>query len=210
MKNIRPYESLIKESNTDLNYFIDWSLFEGEIEYDSLTEKLHVVFSEHGKAERMKDFKIEPWEIEGILNKASSKLIDLYKNSSKEGRKHYTLRDRTIEYPFELIVVYDNDEYQTVVKTNIAIVGELYDAEKVKELKRKYANWQLNSLDPDKNFLRKIFNMERNNNLVINPEDFVFQVITTRRKRNFLMNKNRYPDMTILEVYPEGTIEVNK
>jgi hypothetical protein len=210
MKNIRPYESLIKESNTDLNYFIDWSLFEGEIEYDSLTEKLHVVFSEHGKAERMKDFKIEPWEIEGILNKASSKLIDLYKNSSKEGRKHYTLRDRTIEYPFELIVVYDKDEYQTVVKTNIAIVGELYDAEKVKELKRKYANWQLNSLDPDKNFLRKIFNMERNNNLVINPEDFVFQVITTRRKRNFLMNKNRYPDMTILEVYPEGTIEVNK
>jgi len=210
MKNIRSYESLITENNTNLNYFIDWSLFEGEIEYDSLTEKVHVVFSEHGKAERMKDFKIEPWEIEEILNKASSKLIDMYKNSTKEGRKHYTLRDRSVEYPFELIVIYDKDEYQTVVKTNIAIVGELYDAEKVKELKTKYASRQMEPSDPDNYFLRKINNMERNHNLVINPEDFVFQVITTRRKRNFLIDKNKYPDMRILEVYPEGTIEVNK
>lgn len=208
MKNIKPYNPFNTNKSTSHNYIIDWTLFEGDIEYDELTEKLHVVYSEHGKSERMKDFKIEPWEIEDIIAKASDKLIEIYNKSSQSQRQHFTLRDRSVEYPFELIVIYDNDKYQTVVKTNIAIVGELYSADKVEFLKDQKSMRRLVPKDPDISFLNKVDNMEKNHNLKIEPGDFVFQVITTRRKRNFLINKEKTPLTRILQVYPDGAIEV--
>jgi hypothetical protein len=200
MKNVQTFESF--NIDKKVNYIIDWSLYEGLIEYDFLNEKLHLVYSEHGKMERMKDFKIEPIELEEIIQLAAPEIIRQYDMNTDKTRIRFLIRDRSKNYPFELITVVDKGIEKDVVKTNIAALGEVYNKQKIDELQKKYRNRELGYDDPDRPFVKRILSK----NLNIEEGDYVFQVITTRRKRNFLVREE--DDIIVLEVFPNQTIKV--
>lgn len=202
MKNIRRFESFYEDKS--VNYIIDWSLYEGLIEYDFLNEKLHLIYSEHGKQERMKDFKIEPEELEEIIQLAAPEIIRQYNMNLDKTRVRFLIRDRSKNYPFEIITVVDKGVEKDVVKTNIAALGEVYDKSKIDELKKKYFNRELVYEDPDRPFIKRILSK----NINIEEGDYAFQVITTRRKRNFLVKEE--DDIIVLEVFPNQTIKVFK
>lgn len=200
MKNVQTFESF--NIDKKVNYIIDWSLYEGIIEYDFLNEKLHLVYSEHGKKERMKDFKIEPEELEEIIQLAAPEIIRHYDMNTDKTRIRFLIRDRSKNYPFEIITVVDKGIEKDVVKTNIAALGEVYNKQKIDELQKKYRNRELDYDDPDRPFVKRILSK----NLNIEDGDYVFQVITTRRKRNFLVHEE--DDIIVLEVFPNQTIKV--
>lgn len=200
MKNINRFNP--NASTEEFSYSIDWSLFEGEIEYDYLNEELKVVFSDHsGKKYRMQDFKIEPYEIEDILQKASSELIRQYNNNFNKERHHFLIRDRSKVIPYEIIMVVDKGREFPTEKTHIAVVGELYSKSKIDKLKRQFQNYQLEPGDPDIPFINYI----NKTGMDIKSNDYLFQVITTRRKEDFRVDSDKY---IILEVHPDATIRV--
>lgn len=200
MNNINRFNPSV--SVDEVVYSIDWSLFEGEIEYDYLNEELKVVFSEHGGTKvRMKDFKIEPYEIEEILQKSASELITQYNNNFTRERQHFLIRDRSKEIPYEIIMVVDKGREFPTQKEHIAILGELYSKSKIDKLRRQYSNYQLETGDPDIPFINYI----NRNKMDLKSGDYVFQVITTRRKDAFLVDSDKY---IILEVHPDATIRV--
>ena len=201
MKNLESLRSF--NSNQDINYYIDWSLYEGEFEYDDLNEEIKVIFSEHGgKNFRMEDFKIEPWEIEELVQKASDKLIQEYNKNFTRQRQHFLLRDRSHEIPYEIIMVVDKGREFPTEKAHIAVVGEMYSKAKLDKLKSQFSKYQLEPGDPDIPFINYI----RNNKIEFNQGDYAFQVITTRRKEEFKVDTNKY---IILEIHPDATIRVS-
>lgn len=186
----------------EYNYVIDWNLYEGEIEYDVLNEEIKVIFSEHGgKNFRMEDFKIEPWEIEELVHKASEKLIREYNADLTKKRQHFLLRDRSKEIPYEIIMVVDKGREFPTEKTHIAVVGELYSKAKIDRLKREFKSYQLASKDPDIPFI----NYLNKTGTEIQNGDYAFQVITARRKENFRVDSEQF---VILEIHPDQTIRV--
>jgi hypothetical protein len=96
-------------------------------------------------------------------------------------------------------MIIDKGVEKTAVKTNIAVYGEMYSKEKIDDLITKKRNRELDNNDPDYYFLNKI------KDLNLEQEDYIFQVITTRRKRNFLVDGDIN---IILEVFPNETIKV--
>lgn len=186
----------------EYNYVIDWNLYEGEIEYDVLNEEIKVIFSEHGgKNFRLEDFKIEPWEIEELVHKASEKLIREYNADFTKKRQHFLLRDRSKEIPYEIIMVVDKGREFPTEKTHIAVVGELYSKAKIDRLKREFKSYQLASKDPDIPFI----NYLNKTGTEIQNGDYAFQVITARRKENFRVDSEQF---VILEIHPDQTIRV--
>jgi hypothetical protein len=186
----------------EYNYVIDWNLYEGEIEYDVLNEEIKVIFSEHGgKNFRMEDFKIEPWEIEELVHKASEKLIREYNADLTKKRQHFLLRDRSKEIPYEIIMVVDKGREFPTEKTHIAVVGELYSKAKIDRLKREFKSYRLASGDPDIPFI----NYLQKTGTEIQNGDYAFQVITTRRKEDFRVDSKQF---VILEIHPDQTIRV--
>ena len=202
MKNIKSLSSF--NSNQETNYYIDWSLFEGEFEYDDLNEEIKVIFSEHGgKKFRMEDFKIEPWEIEELVQKASDKLIQEYNANFTRDRQHFLLRDRSHEIPYEIIMVVDKGREFPTEKTHIAGVGELYSKAKIDKLRNQFSKYQLKDGDPDIPFINYI----NNKKMDFKSGDYAFQVITTRRKKDFWVDTKQY---IVLEVHPDATIRVSE
>lgn len=197
MGHINKFESF----NKNHNYVIDWSLYEGEVEYDYLNEKLHIIFSNHTVEDRMKDFKIDLEELEEIIQKAAPEMIRQYELNIDKKRHHFCIRDRSKNYPFEIIMIVDNGIEQPAVKTNIAAIGELYSKEKIDNLEYKKYLRQLSPEDPDYSTLKKLKKLR----LQLEEDDYVFSVITTRRKRNFLVDNQKF---IILEVFPNETIKV--
>ena len=186
----------------EYNYVIDWNLYEGEIEYDVLNEEIKVIFSEHGgKNFRMEDFKIEPWEIEELVHKASEKLIREYNADLTKKRQHFLLRDRSKEIPYEIIMVVDKGREFPTEKTHIAVVGELYSKAKIDRLKREFKSYRLESGDPDIPFI----NYLQKTGTEIQNGDYAFQVITTTRKEDFRVDSKQ---VVILEIHPDQTIRV--
>lgn len=201
MNNIESLSSF--NSNEEINYFIDWSLYEGEFEYDDLNEEIKVIFSEHGgKKFRMEDFKIEPWEIEELVQKASNKLIQEYNNNFTRQRQHFLLRDRSKEIPYEIIMVVDKGREFPTEKAHIAVVGEMYSKSKLDKLRSQFDKYQLEEGDPDIPFI----NYLKRNKIEFKSGDYAFQVITTRRKEDFRVDSEKY---IILEVHPDDTIRVS-
>jgi hypothetical protein len=149
----------------------------------------------------MEDFKIEPWEIEELVHKASEKLIREYNADLTKKRQHFLLRDRSKEIPYEIIMVVDKGREFPTEKTHIAVVGELYSKAKIDRLKREFKSYRLASGDPDIPFI----NYLQKTGTEIQNGDYAFQVITTRRKEDFRVDSKQF---VILEIHPDQTIRV--
>jgi hypothetical protein len=226
MKNIKTLENFDK-TNINYTYSIDWSLFEGEIEYDIITEELKVVFSDHGN-EQADNFKIDKIEIEELIQKAAPSIINSFNkysdNMDTSGNKQVicTLRDRTKKIPHEIIVVFDYNpktrqkEDISVKKENIAVTGEIFNASKINTIRDNYHKKGMYR-DPvqEEGKLRNhpykditLFmdnedkKMQRGEeHISLQNKDYVFRVITTRRKKDFRPNT---PNQIFFDVYKDN------
>jgi hypothetical protein len=213
MKNINPFQ-LSTVKTEDYTYRIDWSLFEGEIEYDMITEELKVVTlaSKHA-FERMEDFKISFEELEEVVNKAAGKLIKAFNRDEKKYTEEIvaTIRDRSKKIPYELIVIMEpqgkhNKVQKTVKKEEIAMTGEIFDRTKLRRIKDNYDNKNM-YLDgePSKGLrthsYKEILDQLDKEKKDIENIDYLFRVYTTRRKKKYLPNNaNQY----VIDIYPNN------
>jgi len=218
MKNIKPFNQQTQSIQSSFSYRIDWSLFEGEIEYDYITEELKVVFTKHSE-DQAKNYKINTSEIEELIGSIANMLINAYNKYPNNLNKEVvcTIRDRSKKIPFEIITIIENEKEKQVRKENVAITGEIFSYSKVKKLEDEVVNKGMHTEDelatsgketanPKRAFIELLNRKERFEGYVINPEDYVFKVITTRRKKDFIPNS---PGQIVFDIYPNNVKKMN-
>jgi hypothetical protein len=218
MKNIKTYNQVNQSVQQSFSYRIDWSLFEGEIEYDYITEELKVVFTTHGE-DQASNYKIDPSEIEELIGSISNMLINAYNKYENNLNKEIvcSIRDRSKKIPFEIITIIENEKEKQVKKENVAITGEMYSYSKVKKLEDEVVNKGMHTEDelgsngrrtrnPKRAFIELLDRKESSEGFVVNPEDYVFKVITTRRKKDFIPNT---PGQIVFDIFPNNVKKMN-
>lgn len=217
MKNILPYTSSVNEQKSSYSYTIDWSLFEGEIEYDYITEELKIVFSKHGD-DQASNYKITHEEIEEIIGRISNMLINAYNRYDDNMEKPVicTIRDRSKKIPFEIITIIENDVEKKVKKENVAITGEMFNYSKIKKIEDEVINKGLHreriigengmKTDNPKLVFVDLLKRKESEGLTLDSKDYVFKVITCRRKKDFIPNS---AGQIAFDVFPDKAVKMN-
>jgi hypothetical protein len=199
------------------NYTIDWSLFE----HDIINEKIHIVPTQHAYNDRFNPEKISMQDVEELINYANAEIIDSFHRNHKITKDEiknntFVVRDRR-----EGNVIdnnpnrYGNREYYFDEDENqpMAIVGALLDYPNIlnPDLKNNHFRRFFYNMNIDRN--KTFSNMKVGEPLEVfikvetdgqeisfKPGDYIFKVITCRRKRRFVQNNT---EDTLIDVYDD-------
>lgn len=197
MSNVFSFETFT--AINEKNYTIVWDHFEGEI--DRINEEIFVTPTYHAKGDRMNPEKISTKQIKDIVDQVAPVLISNYNKNPrvKENNTVFILRDRRSNSeidrnPYRYERKYENDEDPN---SSMAIVGAFYNQDQVKS----------NHYDPgfvvllhDEPLEVKIWVDAVRKDITLKPNDYLFKVITCRRKKDFI---NTQATDIILDVYDD-------
>lgn len=222
MKNIQLFEEykiLSSVTKPSISYTIDWSLYEGEFEYDYLTEELKIIFTDHADKQAF-NYKIDPKEIEELLGSISNYIINAYNkypdNYDSKVEVTMSIRDRTKKIPFEIITIVEGGNEKNVKKEEIALTGNVFSQSKIKKIESEIERGMHQEISigstgketPNTNSetIKLLQKKEQETGLALEPKDYVFKVITTRRKKDFIPNS---AGQVVFDILPDKVIKHN-
>lgn len=197
MSNVLNYETFT--AINEKNYTIIWDHFEGEI--DKINEEIVVIPTFHAKDDRMNPEKISMRHIKDIVDQVAPVLISNYNKNPrvKENNTVFILRDRRSnseidKNPYRYERKYQIDEDPN---SSMAIVGAFYNQDQVRTNRNDPGFVVLLNDEP---LEVKIWVDTLRKDIDLKPNDYLFKVITCRRKKNFV---NTQVTDIILDVYDD-------
>lgn len=182
-------------------YTIDWSLFDGVIE--TINEEVYVVPTKHANDDRFNPERISLDDIKDLVFITSDVMIE--EHMPKNTFNEFIIRDRRTDSPINNNPNRDSREYfyDEDKDENMAIVGDLTSFDKVR---KDFRNNNITHIQKPTELEIKIRADRTGEEFTLHPGDYVFMVITCRRKRNF---KKKYETDTILNVYDDAIEVIN-
>lgn len=171
MNNVYSYEifSVIQESE----FTFDWSEYKSDDVIIDLKEELHFVHTPHADRFRYGRNDIKKREIESLVLKAFPEMIRIY--NADANKSYFVIRDMRNDLSVEI-------NLGTNIKKRLAVVGDLHDYNRVKNLNYD-AHFTKQPTKENGDIDIRDFTGEE---FTLKPNDFVFKVITSKRKDNFL------------------------
>lgn len=171
MNNVYSYElfSAIGESE----FTFDWSEYKSDDVVIDLNEELYFVHTPHADRFRYGRNDTKKREIESLVLKAFPEMIKVYNPNAN--KSYFVIRDMTNNISVEI-------DLGTNRKKRLAIIGDFHDYDRVKNLNYD-AHFTKGPTKENGDIDIRDFTGEE---FTLKPNDFIFKVITSKRKDNFL------------------------
>jgi len=189
MSNVLKLDQFIAIS--EKKYTISWEFYEGKI--DKVNEEIYVIPTFHASNDRMNPENISMEQIQEIVDIVAPELISNY--DIRKGLNEYIIRDRRTEDKIKGNPIQGNSNYfrkrdyiEQEEDDDMAIVGDFFDKERVEKSRRDPHFTILKQDDP---LVLKIYADMTGEKISLKEGDYVFKVITCRRKRDFIQKNQK-------------------
>jgi hypothetical protein len=186
---------------SEKRYTISWDFYEGKV--NKVNEEVYIVPTFHASNDRMNPENISMEQIKEIVDIVAPELISNY--DIRKGLNEYIIRDRRMVDKIKGNPIQNNSNYfkrrdymEDEGDDDMAIVGDFFDRERVAKSRRDPHFTILKQDDP---LVLKIYADMTGEKISLKDDDYVFKVITCRRKRDFIQKNQKDIVIDVFDEY---------